>query len=441
MTKERLKRKVIEAIDNCARDIHEFNDDIFSHPELGYKEFRTTEKVSDFLEKLGLEVERNLAITGCRAYSKIKKAGPTLCIMGELDSVITFGHKDAKEDGACHSCGHNVQLAAMLGAALGLVKSGVLEVLDGSVEFFGVPAEEFIELDFRTQLIEEGKIKYAGGKQELIHRGYFDNIQIAMMMHVESNLNGSKASIGTGSNGFVGKKIKFMGKGAHSGATPHLGVNALNAASLALNNINAQRETFRDEDHIRVHPIITKGGDIVNVVPADVRMETYVRGKTLESINSANHKVNNCIKAGALAMGAGVEIQEIPGYLPLKSCRELDKIFKSNLLNFLNEEEISEGGAMAGSTDFGDITHIMPAIHPMIGGVRGALHTRDYEFIDRDLAYIIPAKAFAMTVIDLLYDDAKLAKNVIGNFKAPMSIKEYLDFLEKNSSGNFYSYE
>lgn len=441
MNKDQLKTMACEAIDKAVQDIHDFTLDIYKNPELGFKEFETTEKTAAFLRKLGLEVEENIAITGCRANTGIKEGQPNVCIMGELDSVVCADHIDAGKDGASHSCGHHIQLGAMLGSAVGLLDSGVMEYLNGSVEFMAVPAEEFIEIDFRSKLIAQGKIKYAGGKQELIARGYFDNIDISMMMHSSNHEAPLKAVLGTTSNGFIGKKVNFIGREAHSGGAPHLGINALNAATLALNNINAQRETFQDEDHIRVHPIITKGGDIVNVVPADVKMETYVRGSSIEAMKEANKKVNRSLKAGAMALGAKVEIQEIPGYLPLKSDNNMDELFKENLLSFIKEEEIEMGGAMTGSTDFGDLTHIMPGIHPMIGGVSGALHTREFSMDDLDLAYIIPAKAFAMTVIDLLYDEAKLAKDIVKNFKASMTREEYLDFLEDSSSINVYEFE
>lgn len=441
MDKNQLKAQVCAAIDRHAQKIHDFTMDVYLNPELGFKEFETTSKAAAFLKSLGLEVEENIAVTGCRANTGLKAGEPNICVMGELDSVVCADHKDASQDGASHSCGHHIQLGAMLGCAVGLMDSGAMAYLQGSVEFMAVPAEEFIEIDYRSQLIKEGKIRYAGGKQELIARGYFDAIDISMMMHASNHEAPIKAVLGTSSNGFIGKKVNFTGREAHSGGAPHLGINALNAATLALANINAQRETFKDEDHIRVHPIITKGGDIVNVVPADVKMETYVRGSTIEGMRAANKKVKRSLKAGAMAVGAKVEIQEIPGYLPLKSDKNLDNLFKENLLAFMKEEEIEMEGVMAGSTDFGDITHIMPGIHPMIGGVSGALHTRAFAHEDLNLAYIIPAKAFAMTVIDLLYDEAKMAKEIIKEFKAPMTMEEYLRFLEDSSTTDLYSFD
>src|SRR5690606_35585134 len=187
------------------------------------------------------------------------------------------------ETGAAHCCGHNGQIATMLGTAMGLVGSGVLPSLAGRVAFFAVPAEEYVEIEYRNQLRREGKIEFLGGKSELIARGEFDDVDMAMMVHGASDQNSSaKAGVSASNNGCIGKQARFVGKAAHAGGAPHRGINALYAAQIALSAINAQRETFRDEDHIRIHPIMTRGGDLVNVIPNDFRLETYVRGKTIE---------------------------------------------------------------------------------------------------------------------------------------------------------------
>src|SRR5207302_9481909 len=118
-------------------------------------------------------------------------------------------------------------------------------------------------------------------------------------------------------NGVVAKRARFIGRAAHAGAAPERGINALNAATLALQAIHMQRETFRDQDNIRVHPIVTHGGTTINVVPADVRLETFHRGASFEAIADAAAKVDRALRAGALSVGAGLEIETLPGYLPL----------------------------------------------------------------------------------------------------------------------------
>src|SRR5207249_6152190 len=128
-------------------------------------------------------------------------------------------------------------------------------------------------------------------------------------------------------NGRFGKTVRFVGRASHAGGAPHLGVNALYAAQIALAAINAQRETFRDDDTIRVHPILTHGGSQVNVIPGEARLETYVRGRTLEGIRDANAKVDRALRAGALALGATVEIEKLPGYMPLKTDPTMARTF------------------------------------------------------------------------------------------------------------------
>ncbi|QZY55676.1 amidohydrolase [Crassaminicella profunda] len=430
MDKKQLKEKVCQAIDENREKIIHLGESIYKNPELGYKESYATNFISEELKKLGLEVEKNIAVTGCRARGNVEKDGPRVAVLGEMDAVVCKEHNDADpETGAVHACGHNIQVASMLGAAVGLTLSGVLEKLDGKVDFLAVPAEEYVELAYRSKLKEEGKIKYFGGKQELIHKGYFDDVDMAMMMHV-LNLEDKKVLIGGKGNGFIGKNVQFIGKESHAGGAPEKGINALNAAMLALNNIHAQRETFKESEKIRVHPILTKGGDIVNVVPADVRMEMYVRGRTIPGIIDANEKVNRSLKAGAMAIGAKVKISEIPGYLPLLNHHGLDTLFKANASEFVKTEEIIEDGDFTGSFDFGDVSHLMPSLHPFIGGIKGDLHTREFKNEDPELCYIVPAKSMAMTIIDLLFDEAKVAKDIIKDFEPKMTKKEYIEFLE-----------
>ncbi len=434
MNKDDLKRKVIESIDSNRERIIEIGETIYANPELGYREHFATKFVKEEFEKMGIEVESPLAITGVRAQINKHKKGPKVVVMGELDSVVCHDHPDANpENGAIHACGHHVQTAAMMGVFIGLNEANVLDELDGKIDFIAVPAEEYIEIEYRSELRETGKIKYLGGKQELARLGYLDDVDLAMMIHSTDIEPGKNVIVGPIGNGFIGKKVQFIGKESHAGGAPEKGINALNAAMLAINNINAQRETFLDSDHIRVHPIITKGGDIVNVVPADVRMETYVRARTIKGMMEANEKVNRSLIAGAYAVGGKVKITEIPGYLPLLREDNLTALFKENAQMFIREDEIIDGFEFAGSTDFGDLTHVMPAIHPLIGGVEGFLHTREFAMEDPETAYILSAKIMAMTVIDLLFDGAKKANQIIDDFEPLMTMKEYLAYLEENS--------
>ncbi|WP_418964912.1 amidohydrolase [Cetobacterium sp.] len=432
MNLNEVKERVIKAIDDNRELILQAGKAMYDNPEFGYKEFKGTEIVSNYFKnELGLDVEEGIAYTGCRARANKDAEGPKVAILGELDAISCSDHKDSNELGAVHACGHHIQIAGMLGAATGLVKSGILGELGGKVDFMATPAEEFVELGYRTQLREEGKIKYFGGKQEMIYNGSFDDVDMAVMFHA-LDLGDKKVLTGPVSNGFIGKTVKFIGKESHAGSAPHEGINALNAAMLGINNVHAQRETFKDSDRVRFHPIITKGGDIVNSVPADVRMEAYVRARTIEGMIDANKKVNRGLTAGAYAVGAEIEITEIPGYLPILKHDSMEDVLEGNLEYLGLKDDMIKGGDFTGSFDFGDVSHIMPTLHPMFGGINGALHTRDFKTVDEEVAILMPAKALALTVVDLLFAQGKKAKEILDNFKPVMTKDEYLAFMESN---------
>ena len=309
-----LKRAACAAIDAQAQRLTAFGRDILAHPELGYKETRTAGKVLEAFASLGLTDVTRPARTGVKGWLW-RGAGPRVAVIGELDAVLSPGHPFAdKATGAAHACGHNAQLASMLGCAVGL--RAVADSLAGSVCLLAAPAEEYVEIGWRAGLRRAGEVQYLGGKQQLIAEGAFDDIDMAMMVHSETDAPQPRAVVAGAAGGFIGKELRFLGKEAHAGGAPWEGVNALNAASLAIAAIHANRETFRDEDHVRVHPIITKGGDLVNTVPADVRMESYVRAASVQAMRTANAKVNRAARGAAYAVGARVEIDDMPGYLP-----------------------------------------------------------------------------------------------------------------------------
>lgn len=307
-------------------------------------------------------------------------------------------HWRIKNNGAAHGCGHFAQLAQLIGVAYGL--KAIMKELSGKVVLFAVPAEEFINLEFREGLKREGRIKYFGGKQELIRRGEFDNIDLVFMQHAQSEYPGRKAYISAGSNGFLGKSVRFIGRTAHAGDAPFKGINALNAFNIALTAINAQRETFKDQDIVRVHPVITKGGDSVNIVSGEVKVELYVRARTIEAIKEASKKVDKALKAGAMAVGA-----------------------------------------KGGSTDMGDLTQIKPGIHPYVGSFSGDLHSKDFKVADQEMAYLISAKIYLLTIIDLLCEEALKAKEIIADFQPNLSKEEYLDLLDSLTCQTRWEYK
>jgi amidohydrolase len=429
MTKsEILKRQICEVIDRRRDDIINIGESIMDAPELGFKENETAQRVKESFGQSRLPFDEGLALTGVKAVLRGAKSGPTIALMGELDALQVPHHPRANPDtGAAHACGHNAQIAGLMGAAMGLADSGIAEHLSGNIVFFAVPAEEFVEIDYRIGLVREGKTAFLTGKQELIRLGHFDDVDMAVMIHSTSpDVSEGSMGLAPSSNGFLAKSIRFLGKASHAGGFPERGVNALYAAQLALSAINAQRETFRDEDCVRVHPIITKGGDLVNIIPAEVCMETYVRARTPDAMIDASQKVDRALRGAAVAMGCHVEIETVPGNLPLRNDPGLASLFRNAAGRLLGEDSYRDYPHTGGSTDAGDLSQIMPVLHPMMTGGAGAHHQTDWCIKNHEHGYITPAKTMAMMAVDLLTDDAAGARKILDDHNPAMTKAEYL---------------
>jgi len=431
----RLKAEAVRIIEEHKEEIIKIGRKLYTMPESGYREQKTSAYMKKVLESTGLSVRDGIAITGLKAIAKGRKSLANVGFCGELDSLIMPGHSTANpETGAAHICGHHSQLTAAAGVAIGLVQSGLINELDGDLTFLVVPAEEMIELEYRADLVKQGKIKYLGGKQEFIHLGEIDDVDCIIGCH-NFPKPGAYFNFGSNYNGLIAKSIKFIGKSAHGAKNPELAINALHAAVCAINNINALREGFRDDDHIRVHYIITKGGDSVNIIPDDVRLEMCVRGFTAHAMKEANLKVNIAIRTGAAAIGAQVEIEDCGAYLPFVQNKEMSLLFGANAVEVAGEENVESkiDTISASSTDAGDFSSVKPTCLPYFGGSRGVLHTTSYDVANDYILYVQPAKAFAMTIIDLLYNNARKAIEIKENntplFKSRTEYEVFLDEL------------
>ena len=430
MTREDLKRRIDQAIDRRAEEIIAIGEQIRHRPELGFKEVATARLVEETFQRLGLPPRTGLALTGVRADARGRAGdGPTFAIVGELDGLVVAGHPERDPaTGAAHACGHNAQIAGMLGAAMGLLDAGAFEHLAGRVVFFAVPAEEGGDLEWRFAQKRAGKLELLFGKGELLRLGHFDDVDLAMMIHTSWREEDGKAGVPASNNGRVGKTARFVGRAAHAGGAPHMGVNALYAAQIALTAINAVRETFRDDDTIRVHPILTHGGSQVNVIPGEARLEMYVRGKTAAGVRDASARVARALRAGALALGATVELETVPGPLPLRCDPTMARYFRTTAEELVGADGYRDIGHRTGCTDMGDISQVMPVLHPYMGGATGTGHGADFAIVDRPLAYVAPAKALAAMAVDLLADGAAGAREVLSRARPPMSRAEYLTF-------------
>ncbi len=430
---DEVEKKIVKIIDDNKKLILDFANDIYCNAELGFKEFRTSEKFIKFMEQLNLPITKDLAITGAKAYlNPEKEKNFSLALIGELDALRIPKHAHVNpETQAAHCCGHHAQLAGVIGSAMALTDPQISDRLDGQVIFFATPAEEFGEVEFKNSLMKEGKIKFGGGKCELIRIGAFDDVDMCLAHHI--SLDGIQAGSGSG-NGFVSKVIRIKGKAAHAAGCPEQGINALSAATLGLQALGLNRETFKDEDCVRVHPILTKGGDLVNVVPDEAVIETLVRGKTLEAFSDAAIKTDRSFKAGAMALGAGYQIQTMPGYLP-----SLPQAAPDEIIDIIKEaaqgkevKRVPLESHSGGSTDVGDVQHLMPVITFHTGGAIGGLHQVNFEMTDEEEAYILTAKIFALSTYRLLRDNAAVGKRIKETYSPKFHNKEeYVDFLNQ----------
>ena len=427
--------KIFNAVDKHRALILDAEKHIWSTPETGYKEFKTSKYMEDKFTELGYDIVRADGITGFFADIDTGREGPTLLILGELDSVICPSHPSADPiTGAVHACGHHAQCAALLGIAAALKEPQMLDGLSGKIRLCAVPAEEFIEIEYRKRLIKEGKIKYCGGKSEFLYRGYFDGVDLAFMVHTGGNYAARKGSVG-----FVGKNIIYKGLASHAGGSPWAGKNALYAATCGLNAANALRETFKESDLIRFHPIITGGGDIVNAIPETVTIESYLRGKSFNAILNENRKINRALIGAALSIGTNVEIIDTPGYAPLindDGMIEVAMEAAKKVMPDYNMPYYSDIGT--GSTDMGDLSSIMPVVHPYAGGASGKGHGNNYEIIDPEAACVTNAKWQVTMLTLLLQNGAERAKKIVSEYEAPFASKEeFLSYLDSlNSDGD-----
>lgn len=433
---DKMEQKILQIIDDHAEEIKAFGRDIFAHAELGYKEFRTAEKFTEEMKKLGLAPQTGVAVTGVIAElpdTRDKKV--RVSVMGELDALpIPNASHSNPETGAAHCCGHHAQLTGVLGAAIALCDPEVKAALDGTPVFMAVPAEECVDLEFKEKLAEEGKIRYFGGKCEFIRVGAMDGIDLVVGHH--SSTGDWEAGLANSpSTGFVSKTVKYKGKSSHAAGAPHRGVDALNAAALGMHALELQRESFRDEDTVRVHGMMSRGGDAVNVIADDVALQYLVRAANIPAIKDANYKVNRAMKAGAVGTGAGVEISTAPGYLPTVPLHDTEMLESAidDVLKAVggrrnpNDHDMSVGG---GSTDFGDISYVYPLLQFNTGGMSGTGHNPNYNVCSEDTAYLTTAKLFAIITYRLLKDGAKEAIKIRDTFKPKMTKEAYLEYME-----------
>lgn len=399
---------------------------LYASPELGFRETRTAGILVQALSITGARIETGLAISGIRAELGPPSA-PAIYLLADMDALLTPG----VDGGVAHSCGHHAQMAVMAATFLALAAAGVPEREGVRLVFLGTPAEEYLEMEYRMSLRSDGRLSFLSGKQEMLRLGIFDDACVALKYHSMPDTPEKKATINGTLNGFIAKRAFFNGKSAHSGAWPEKGINALNAASIAMLAIHAQRETFRDQDHIRVHPVMKSGGLTVNTVPDLAVLETYVRGASFVAIMDASAKVDRALAAGAVAVGASVRIEHSPGYQPFKPDAQMGEVLGRAALSVLQAEDIDFKDQAFASDDIGDVASIVPTCQLGYSGFDGTIHGPDFRVVDPVRAYHEPARILAAAAFELARDGGRLARSIKSTFKPVFTREEYIQSMEK----------
>ena len=382
------KSAIIDAVDARADRLIEVSRSIHAHPELNFEERFAHDLLCDVLESAGLPVTRHAYGVETAFEAVAGDAGPEILVLLEYDALPGIGH----------GCGHNVIAAAGLGA--GLAVAGLATALGGRVRILGTPAEEG-----------------GGGKIYLARNGAFASGDAAMMVHPADAdlLRMHSIAIHT-------VDVEYAGRAAHAAAAPWEGRNALDAAVLGYMNVAALRQHIRPTE--RVHGIFTHGGDKPNIVPKFAAMNWYVRSDTLETLQPLKGRVEDCFNGAAMATGCGVDVRwEDHAYADLRDSHSLIAAYRKNANTIgRNVSDPSPQSMVVGSTDMGNVSYLVPSIHPMIQvAPRGVpIHTARFAQYaggpEGDRAVVDGAKMLAMTALDV-WGDASLREAMNAEFE------------------------
>jgi len=412
-------------IDENKKEILELGETLFKQPELGYKEFKNKKTLIEYLTKYGFKIENECFETSFSV--SIGKGKPHIGLIAELDALPTLGHKycNKQDNNAAHSCGHSSQCAIMAAAMVAIKKHNITK---GKVTLFFTPAEEYTDIEYRKKLIKQGKIHFIGGKQNMIEKGLFDDVDMFIHLHTKSN-DQYHYCINTRQGGFIYKKYTFLGKAAHAAVCPDKGINALNAYNLFNNAVNALRETFKEADAIKIHGIINEGGQTVNSIAERVVYECYIRSFNTTAMLEVADKVDNAAKCCAKAIGAKCKIETRPGYLSLVQSEPLNDFVYKHMLKNYKEEDIKLNSSSMAASDLGDLSCLKPVIQFGYSGFKGVCHSKDLEVINPSQVYLETSKLVEDVVCDLLLDCITINK-IRKQFKPRLTKQEYLKLMK-----------
>ena len=382
---------------------------LWAHPALGYTEWEASRFLAGELESLGYTLSYATDVPGFYTAVDTGREGPTVLVLGELDAVLCPEHPDADpQTGAVHACGHHVQCAALLGIAVALREPRVLDRLSGRILLCAVPAEEPSVNGLRAKLQAEGKLAHFSGKREFLARGYFDGVDLAMMVHLSTH-----TAVGRGAVGALRKQAIYHGVAAHAGGAPERGKNALYAATCGINNLNAIRESL--ERNTRVHAILNHGGESVGTIPSRAELSCYLRAETLDGIAALNKKVNSALAGGGLALGCTLTTADSLTFAPLCQDGELIAVVRE-AADAIGLDCYYTDTVTTGSTDLGDLSTLMPVVHPFVCGASGETHGKDYSVSDPYTACVTNAIWQVATLHLLLSDGAARARHICESY-------------------------
>jgi amidohydrolase len=384
-----MKFKINETIDQIKDELYEMSQTIGNNPELGHEEFKASQLLMNVLEKYGFTLTKEICglKTAFEAVYDSGVEGPSIGLMAEYDALPEIGH----------ACGHNLIATMAIGSAIGLSK--VIHESGGKIYVYGTPAEETV-----------------GGKVTMAEAGIFNHLDVAMMVHPSGVHAESGASLAMDAIQF-----EFYGKPAHAAASPHEGINALDAVIQTFNGINALRQHVTPD--VRIHGIIPEGGKAANIVPDYAVAQFYVRAKHRQYLNELLEKVKGCAQGAALATGAKLETSFYElSYDDMITNIALSDAYTNNLIELgVKPSDIHPRDGGGGSLDMGNVSHVVPSIHPYIQIMDTPCAAHTNEFREAALSErgfegaILGAKSMANTAYDVL-TNAELLESVKEEF-------------------------
>lgn len=349
---------------------------LHAEPELAYEEHRSAKKIADLMEDAGFDVRRGVCDLPTAFTAAAGSGDLVIGICAEYDALPGIGH----------ACGHNVNGAASVAAALALAE--VADDLGIGVRLLGTPAEES-----------------GGGKADLLRGGAFDDIAAAMMVHAAPSDAIGMTSLAIGSF-----RITYTGRTAHAAAMPHHGVNAADAMMVAQVAISAYRQQMVPGGV--VSGVVTSGGEAANVIPGRVTAEYDCRAASMEELRGLQERVRACFEAGALATGAELALERLGNdYADLRQDLDMSELYREAAGALGRRVPARDPALRAGSTDMGNVSRVLPSLHPMIGYDCGEAVMHNPEFTRygitaaADRAVLDGGLAMAWTAIGLAADD------------------------------------